>query len=47
MAAKDYETQELLAELSTRDLLSEALKRLDQIKDYRLICMIAAWLRGE
>ena len=46
MAAKDYETQELLDELSTRDLLSEALKRLDHIKDHRLVCMIAAYLRG-
>ncbi len=47
MAAKDYETQELLAELSTRDLLSEAIDRLNPIKQKSLIEDIAAYLRGD
>ena len=47
MAAKDYETQELLDQLSTRDLLSAALKRLDSIKQKMLIDAIASYLRGD
>ena len=47
MAAKDYETQELLDELSTRDLLREALRRLDEIDQWRVVNAIAAYLRGD
>jgi len=47
VAAKDYDTQDLLDELSTRDLLQESLRRLDPIKDALLINDIAAYLRGD
>ena len=47
MAAKDYDTQELLDELSTRELLDEAYDRLDPIKQAWLRGSIAAYLRGD
>ncbi len=47
MAAKDYETQEILDELSTKDLFNEAIDRLDPIKQKSLIEDLAAFLRGD